>query len=134
MDEQVYYKVISTNRTSCRIYRDDMCVTYPLNKWVRPKVIGSKLLIFDNYDSASIFERKNRLDLKPCFIVSCIARYVIPIKRLLFVNTMDYMLAIHYWNKRQNKKRVFEFFRKYGDEFGSCPRKTFGASMVKCLE
>jgi len=53
--EQIYYKVIrSMSRKSC-IVRDSAAVCYELNKWVKPNVPNSKLMVFKERTDAEKF-------------------------------------------------------------------------------
>ena len=47
-----YYKVITKKRWSAFIKNKRVRVRYPVNEWVKPKIKGSKLLVFNRRDSA----------------------------------------------------------------------------------
>jgi hypothetical protein len=63
---KVYYKVVSSDLKSAIInessaismgfdFFDDYCIQYIKNEWVKPKKVGTKIMVFDSLDKAEDF-------------------------------------------------------------------------------
>lgn len=50
--QQTYFKVLTPNRKSFIVTHEDILVEYLINKWVKPKIKGSRLLVFHDKYSA----------------------------------------------------------------------------------
>jgi hypothetical protein len=80
---KTYYKVVSVRYDgqyySALTHPTDFTLRYPIGEWVHPRIKGSKIFIFDNYDSAERFAKTSQRNCSwggtPC-ICECEAQGV----------------------------------------------------------
>lgn len=60
----MYYKVVNSDMSSayvgssCVYFNDKIKVFYKINRWINPKIKGTKLMVFDSLASAEKFRNK----------------------------------------------------------------------------
>ena len=137
-EPKIYYKVIGrTDRCSALILSNQVKVHYLVGKWVKPKLEGSKLMVFDNEYNAVKWARSwNRNSYYNLMVVKCYVKY--PVKRYLFKveDIFDCYVKrtfIKFWKKWKNLRR--SKLRSTSISIsGNIPDGTVYVSQVKCLE
>ena len=131
-DSVKYWKVIrAKNRSSVIVESPDISITYPINKWVKPKIVNSKIMIFDDYNKASEWLSQFPAHYN-LIIVSCVAKRI----RKTKLNGLGLIDEI---NSVQHVKKFWKWFylRTSNNQLQirSCfPNGTVFASEIKCLE
>lgn len=137
VEESIYWKVLTQNRNSCVAASKYTTVNYPIGKWVRPQMKGSKLMIFNNIMLARKFVIAMDFPMKYALLVPCHARYVLPITFLPSFPYLDNSDIKTFW--KLSKKLKTRDINKFDSDnpdlcIATTPAGTLGASMVKCLE
>ena len=138
-----YFKVLSGDETrmSCIIKNLDARVYYPVGKWVRPKIKGSKLLVFDNEINAVQF-RRNR-HRKELIIVKCHCLHPVKVDVPLIIYSLHDHTTIlkELWelyqqtdNRSPNFKKRLRIRNCQMPQPSELPKGTVLVSAVKCLE
>lgn len=143
---KIYYKVVRWNLTSAVMNTDndyidpyltnDFCINYKINEWVKPKIPGTKLMVFSNLDSAKQFANPYRSFRSLSDIIYCIYTCHIknPSKIGFFTYIYDSPSGIRtkyyeYYKLIKNKKRRSSFKNN-----ANIPNDTVFCSAVKLLD
>lgn len=119
MNRKTYWKVIRGNRWSA-IVESDVAVCYPVNKWAKPLVKDSKLLVFS---TKSLAENWRNLQLNGLMVVPCHIKRS-RVKRRNILTPADYTPSelVDFWRKRKTTGQWTK------------PKGTVFANEVFCLE
>lgn len=125
MSKKIYYKVLSTGRHSYMWeYIDEKCiVSYPIKKWVKPRIKSSSLMVFKSKKHAEDFLR-----------VSCSwSTIIVPCHIEISEVQQPYILPLTY-----GVKFIRQFwqgnFTPWVDDRKKIPKGTVFADAVYCLE
>lgn len=121
MDNRIYYKALALDRGSIYAH-GDWRVIYPRQKWVKSKIRGTPLLVFDALFRATTFIGGNGGIIVPCWIKKD--------KR------QDYPLGpihqLHYVSTEEGTSEGWDAFISRADLIP--PQGTVFARSVFCLE
>ena len=139
-----YWKVIDEHRNSALMNNRSIMVHYPVGKWVKPKIRGSKLMVFTNKSDAQFWmswkdtvDNKNKiLHLK---VVSCHIRHS---TRVNLAN-LNFLVGDRLLIK--DVKTFWRLWNEYGSDLifrrldgldisFNMPKGTIFAGEVMCLE
>jgi len=121
---KTYYKVTDENLQSAmsHMLHSDLVVSYSVGKWTRPKIVGTKLMVFDNY---------NNINCKGLFKIIWRVEVEKPSKNGFFVNGIwcreETPMSI-FWEKLRLKLKK----KKYTPDIP--PKGTVFCSAVKLIE
>lgn len=140
-----YYKVLTPERKSFIINNRNMTVTYPVDEWVKPKIINSRLMAFIDYRAAKewadcmLFQK---LTTAVAYrIVDC---NVLHPRDISFVyrigKSTPSRSVIQFWNvwnnhKRQSYDRLRStMYDHFCYLYHNLPPDSVGGTAIKCLE
>ena len=111
-----YWKVINKNRNSALMNSKSIMVHYPVGEWVKPKIRGSKLMVFTNKSDAQFWmslwkdttDNKNKIiHLK---VVSCHIRHSTRVNLAKLNFLVDDGLLI------EDVKTFWRYWNEYGSD------------------
>lgn len=130
---KIYYKAIRSNRHS--VLNTAMPVTYPANKWAKPRIKGTPLMVFEHREQAEKFVsgQVDRVPSLSLIVVPChIKKMRNKVKWLNWnIDLMNRNDIMAFWRCRTRSQ--IEKFYQYS-AFDNFIQGTVFASEVKCLE
>ncbi len=136
MSKPTYWKVLTEDRLSCAVstwgVNQNIAVLYPVNEWVKPKLVGSRLMVFDNKRSADKFRGGSRYEI----VVPCIIRGAtkeLKIRAAVPTDVKSFWKEINKKFKNRTPK-ISDVERLDGVHCFSVPKGTVFATSVKCLK
>ena len=109
-----YWKVIDEHRNSALVDSRSIMVHYPIGEWVKPKIRGSKLMVFTNKSDAQFWMPflKDTIDNKIIHlkVVSCYIRHStrVNLAKLNFLISDGLLI--------KDAKRFWRLWNEYGSD------------------
>lgn len=118
MSKRIVYKLTGQDLSSA-IITNEAKIQYAVEKWVRPKIKGSKILCFTTEEQAKVFAEGQMIRILKLWKAE--AMFVTPVKTLIFSeSTMEDFIRM--WINRKGKG------------YWKAPEGTLGCSQLKLLE